>query len=63
MVALQYILLTVIAIGLYLLSDLLLRQIERAAGRVLPERSLVFMGIFFVGALFTFWLVQQLLPI
>lgn len=62
MIALQYVVFAIISVGLYLLSDYLLRRIEQAAGRRLPERSLIFMGILMIGLLVAFWLIRQLLP-
>ena len=62
MVALQYLLFALVAVGLYLLSDFLLRQIERYIGRTLPERSLIFMGILMISALIAFWLIRILVP-
>lgn len=61
--ALQYVVFALVAVGLYLLSDRLLRRIERAAGRVLPERSLIFMAILLVLAVASFWLIRRLWPV
>jgi p-aminobenzoyl-glutamate transporter AbgT len=63
LVALQYVVFALVAVGLYLLSDRLLRRIERAAGRVLPERSLIFMAILLVLAVASFWLIRRLWPV
>jgi hypothetical protein len=61
-IALQYILFALISVGLYLASDYLLRLIEQRAGRRLPERSLIFMGILMIGAVLAFWLIRQFMP-
>lgn len=60
MIAVQYILFALVSVGLYLFSDYLLRRIEQAAGRRLPERSLIFMGILMLGAVIAFWLIREL---
>jgi len=53
---------TLIAIGLYFVSDRILDAVERARGaRFEAERQLVFFGIFLALALPTFWLLQSLL--
>ena len=62
MIVLQYVVFALVSVGLYLLSDYLLRRIERAAGRQLPERSLIFMGILMLGAVIAFWLIRAILP-
>jgi hypothetical protein len=62
MIALQYILFALVSVGLYLFSDYLLRRIEQAAGRRLPERSLIFMGILMLGAAIAFWLIREFFP-
>ncbi|MFM9842313.1 MAG: hypothetical protein ACKVOI_05020 [Dongiaceae bacterium] len=62
MIALQYVVFVLVSVGLYLISDYLLRRIERAAGRRLPERSLIFMGILMLGAVIAFWLIREILP-
>lgn len=62
MIALQYVVFALVSVGLYLLSDYLLRRIEQAAGRRLPERSLIFMAILMLGAVIAFWLIRELLP-
>jgi hypothetical protein len=61
-IVLQYAVFALISVGLYLFSDYLLRQIEQAAGRRLPERSLIFMGILMLGAVIAFWLIREILP-
>jgi len=58
----EIILFTVTGILLYLVSDGLLRQIERQLGRTLKNRSAVFFIIFFVLALISFQLLQTYLP-
>lgn len=62
MVALHYVVFALVSVGLYLFSDYLLRRIEQAAGRRLPERSLIFMGILMFGAVVAFWLIRLLMP-
>ena len=51
---------TLVAIGLYFLSDWLLRRIEAAVGRVLEHRSLIFFAILSGAALLSFWLIRLL---
>jgi hypothetical protein len=55
----EFLLFTVVAIGLYFLSDWLLRRIEASAGRPLEHRSLVFFAILLVSALAGFWLIRH----
>jgi hypothetical protein len=57
----EFLVFALVAIGLYFLSDWLLRRIEAAAGRVLEHRSLVFFAILLGGALLSFWLFRLLL--
>ena len=45
---------TVIAVGLYAISDALLNYIERSRGARFEHRQLVFFGIILVLALITF---------
>lgn len=61
-IVLHYAVFALVSVGLYLFSDYLLRRIERAAGRRLPERSLIFMAILMLGAVVAFWLIRQLIP-
>jgi hypothetical protein len=61
-IALHYVVFALVSVGLYLFSDYLLRRIEQAAGRRLPERSLIFMGILMFGAVVAFWLIRLLMP-
>jgi hypothetical protein len=51
---------TLVAIGLYFLSDWLLRRIEAAAGGMLEHRSLIFFAILLTSALASFWLIRRL---
>ncbi len=51
---------TLAGIILYLASDRLLDAIERAMGRRLQYRSLVFFAILTVLALGSFWLIRYL---
>lgn len=53
---------TLVAVGLYFLSDWLLRRIEAAVGRVLEHRSLIFFAILLISALGSFWIIRRLLP-
>lgn len=56
----EFIVFTAVAIGLYFLSDWLLRRIEAAAGRMLEHRSLIFFVILLVLALVIFWIIRRL---
>lgn len=56
----EFIVFTLVAIGLYFLSDWLLRRIEAAAGRVLEHRSLVFFAILLTAAVGSFWVIRWL---
>jgi hypothetical protein len=58
--SMEFLVLALIAIGLYLLSDWLLRRIEAAAGRVLEHRSLIFFAILLSTAFLSFWLLRLL---
>jgi len=58
----DFVVFTLVAVGLYFLSDWLLRQIEAAAGRVLEYRSLIFFAVLLISALGSFWLIRWLLP-
>ena len=49
---------TVVAIGLYLLSDWLLQWVEVAVGKRLEHRSLIFFAILLSLALVTFSFIQ-----
>ena len=49
------------AIVIYLLSDWLLRQVEKRRGEVLKQRQIVFFVIFLVLALVSFRLLKILL--
>lgn len=51
---------TVIAIGLYFLSDWLLDRMERARGARFKHRQAVYFGIILILALITFTLVNAL---
>jgi len=51
---------TLVAIGLYLISDRLLDWIERRRGARFANRSIVFFGIILTLALVTFWAIRQL---
>jgi hypothetical protein len=51
---------TLVAIGLYFVSDRLLDRIERARGQRFENRQLVFFGIILLLALITFQLIDRL---
>ena len=53
---------TLVAAGLYFLSDWLLDRIEKARGQRLANRNLIFFAIILVLALLTFKLVDVLKP-
>lgn len=50
---------TIVAIGLYAISDAVLRWLERARGAPFENRQLVFFAIILPLALATFWLLQR----
>lgn len=50
---------TLVAVGLYLLSDQILDRIEVAAGRRFENRSLIFFAILMSLALLTFWMIRS----
>ncbi len=54
----QFVYFTLIAIGLYLLSDWLLDRIEVLAGRRFEYRSLIFFAILLTLALVSFSLIR-----
>ena len=49
---------TIVAIGLYLVSDWLLQRVEVAVGKRLEHRSLIFFAILLSLALVTFSIIQ-----
>jgi predicted PurR-regulated permease PerM len=53
---------TVVAIGLYAVSDALLRWLERLRGAPFENRQVAFFAIILPLALITFWLVQAFGP-
>jgi len=57
----ELILFTLNAVVVYLVSDWLVRLIERRRGSVLKQRQVVFFVIFLVLALTSFQLLQNLL--
>jgi len=57
----ELILFTLNAIVIYLLSDWLVRLIEKRRGKVLKQRQIVFFGIFLVLALGSFRLMKLIL--
>lgn len=56
----QAIYFTLIAIGLYFISDWLLDRIERTRGERFKNRQVVFFGIILLLALITFQLIDRL---
>jgi hypothetical protein len=58
--ALEIVYFTVVAIGLYFVSDWLLRRIETARGEILEHRSVVFLLILLSLALASFSLIRYL---
>lgn len=56
----EFFIFTLVAIGLYVLSDWLLRRIEAAAGRTLEHRSIIFFAILLALAIGSFWLIRWL---
>ena len=57
----ELILFTLNAIVIYLVSDWLVREIEKRRGGVMKQRQIVFFVIFLVLALASFQLMQKLL--
>jgi hypothetical protein len=55
------ILFTLNAIVIYLLSDWIVKLIEKRRGKVLKQRQVVFFGVFLVLALSSFQILQKLL--
>jgi hypothetical protein len=51
---------TLVAAGLYFISDWLLSRIERARGKRFEQRSMIFFAIIMVLALITFQLIALL---
>lgn len=54
----EIILFTLVAIGLYLVSDWIVQRIEIAAGRRLEHRSLLFFALIAILAVTTFSLIR-----
>jgi predicted PurR-regulated permease PerM len=52
---------TLVAIGLYFLSDWLLERIERLRGKRFEQRSIVFFAIIAILALVSFQVIQLLM--
>ena len=52
---------TLVAIGLYFMSDWLLDRIETARGKRFENRSVIFFAIIMVSALATFELISYLM--
>lgn len=57
----ELILFTLNAIVVYLVSDWIVREIERRRGGVMKQRQIVFFVVFLVLALVSFQLMQKLL--
>ena len=57
--AMEILVFALVAVSLYFFADWLLRRIEVAAGRVLPQRSLVFFAILLIGSIVTFWIIRN----
>ncbi len=57
----ELIYLGIVAVGLYFLSDVLLRGVEALLGRRLEQRSIVFFGLILVLSLSVFALIRQFL--
>lgn len=57
----QVLVFTVVGAALYLATDALLERIERARGRRLPHRSLIFFALILALALASFSLLERLL--
>lgn len=51
---------TIVAVGIYFLSDAILRTIERFRGGLLPNRSVVFLIIITVLAVGSFQIIERL---
>jgi predicted PurR-regulated permease PerM len=58
----EILLFTVVAAALYLITDQVLRAVERYRGEPLANRSLVFFAVILVLALISFELINRLLP-
>jgi hypothetical protein len=54
----QFVYFTIVAVILYLGADWILRQIEKATGKTLEHRSLIFFAILMVLALSSFALIR-----
>jgi hypothetical protein len=57
----ELILFTLNAVVIYLLSDWIVKLIERRQGKALKHRQVVFFGVFLVLAMTSFQLLQHLL--
>ena len=58
----EILLFTLVAIILYLVSDGIVKAIEKRKGELLKNRSLIFFAIIFVLAITTFYLLQTYGP-
>jgi len=50
---------TLVAIGLYFVSDWILERVEVSAGKRFEHRTLIFFFILLSLALISFWLIQR----
>lgn len=55
----ELILLAVVGIAIYFLSDFLLKQIELRVGHRLEHRELIYFGVFLGLALLSFYLIRH----
>ena len=59
--AVEMLLFTIVAVGLYFFADWLLRVFEHRRGAPLPNRNIVFFIIILVTAIVSFQIIQRLL--
>ena len=57
----QVLIFTIVAVGLYFLSDWIIRLIEQQRGEPLPNRSLIFFIIILVLSVTSFQIIQRVL--
>lgn len=55
----EFILLAVVVIAVYFLSDVLLKQIELRVGHRLEHRELIYFGVFLGLVLLAFYLIRR----
>lgn len=58
----EVVLFTVVAIALYVISDSIIKAIEKRKGEILQNRSIIFFAIITILALITFNLLQTYGP-